>query len=152
MHLFSLFILCFFIASCGSSSADTSDVKKTINAFVDIYEEKNTKIINDIFSEEPQAVVYSMGPEMWKGPATIKKQIDKLIDDVQDSNIEVRDQVIKSDGNVAWFSMRGDWSYDFKGQRTKLEGVRMTGVLLNQGGKWKIVQWHTSYPVRTQQQ
>jgi len=148
-----------FMTGCGSSSYDgepsspeSKEVKKVIKAFTDFYAEKNTKILKEMFSDEPEAIVYGLGNEMWKGKETIRKKMEKQMEDVEDSNIEVRDQVVKVAGNTAWFSQRGDWGYDFKGQRQNLEGVRITGVLLNQDGKWKIVQWHTSYPVRTVQQ
>lgn len=147
----------FLLAGCGSSSSDgepssgeLKDIKTTITAFTDFYSEKNIKQVNNLFTDEPQAIVYGIGNEVWKGKETIKKKIEKSMEDVEDSNIDVRDQVIKVSGNTAWFSQRGDWGYDYKGQRVNLEGVRITGVLLKQDGNWKIVQWHTSYPVRAQ--
>jgi len=157
MKVFYLSILSFFLVSCGSStlsssSSDTKEVKKSIDAFADFYADKEPALLKGLFTEEPQAIVYGMGNEVWKGEATIRKKMEKSIEDVEDSNIEVRDQVIKVSGNTAWFSERGDWSYDYKGQRVELDGVRMTGVLLKEGSQWKIVQWHTSYPLRAQQQ
>ena len=153
----SIFIL--FFAGCGSSgnpaiseagSAEEKEVKKAIKAFTDFYSEKETQSLDELFTEEPQAIVIGIGNDMWKGKQSIKKKMEKAMDDVEDSHIAVRDQVIRVAGHLAWFSQRGDWSYDYKGQRVNLEGVRLTGVLLYDEGKWKITQWHTSYPVRAQ--
>lgn len=159
MKVFCLRLLViFFLSGCGASSvedessSEAKNVKKAIKTFTDFYADKEPKLLKDLFTSEPEAVVFGVGNEMWKGGENIRKKMEKQMDDVEDSNIEVRDQVIKVAGNTAWFSQRGDWSYDFKGQRVTLEGVRLTGVLLNQDGKWKIAQWHTSYPVRTAQQ
>lgn len=160
MRIFCFSLFCFlFIAGCGSSSSDgepssgeTRDVKKAIQNFADFYSEKEPKLLKGLFTEEPEAVVFGVGNEMWKGAANIRKKMEKQLEKVEDSNIDERDQVIKVYGTTAWFSQRGDWSYDYNGQRIKLEGVRFTGVLLNQDGKWKIAQWHTSYPVRTAEQ
>lgn len=152
IYSFLLFAGCNSSSSDSETSTEVKEVKKTIKAFTDFYADKDTKILKDLFSDEPEAIVYGIGNEMWKGKETIRKKMEKQMEDVEDSNIEVRDQVVRISGNAAWFSQRGDWAYDFKGQRVNLEGVRLTGVLLNQDGKWRIVQWHTSYPVRTAQQ
>ncbi|RYF87036.1 MAG: DUF4440 domain-containing protein [Chitinophagaceae bacterium] len=152
-RLTALCFLCVLFFSCGSSaSSDTKLVKKAIDAFTDFYAEKDPKLLKGLFTSEPAAIVYGISNEVWKGEETIRKKMEKTMDDVEDSNIDVRDQVIKINGNVAWFSQRGDWNYDYKGQRVQLEGVRMTGVLIYEGGKWQIAQLHSSYPVRAAQQ
>jgi ketosteroid isomerase-like protein len=156
-YVYPSFFLFLLLAGCGSSanvesdsSGEVKEVKKAIKTFTDFYADKNPKVLKDLFTEEPEAILLGIGNEMWKGGENIRKKLEKQMDDVEDSNIDVRDQVVKVSGNTAWFSERGDWGYDYKGQRQNLEGVRLTGVLLKQDGKWKIAQWHTSYPVRAQ--
>ena len=148
--LYLLLLSIVFIGCSSSSSSDTSEVKSTIDKFLNFYDKKETKSLTNIFSEEPQAIVYGIGTEVWKGKERIIKKMKETAEDVDDSNIDVHDQIVKISGNTAWFSQRGDWSYDYKGQRVDLKGVRITGVLLNDKGQWKIVQWHTSMPVRQQ--
>ena len=43
--------------------------------------------------------------------------------------------------------MKVNWFVESKGEKYKFDDVRTTGVLENVGGKWQIVQIHTSLPV-----
>lgn len=111
MKFFCVLIICSAITACGSSSSDgeassseSKEVKKVIKAFTDFYSDKETKVLKEMFSDEPEAIVYGLGNEVWKGKETIRKKMEKQMDDVEDSNIEVRDQVVKVAGNTAWFS------------------------------------------------
>ncbi|MFO8001146.1 MAG: nuclear transport factor 2 family protein [Marinilabilia sp.] len=53
---------------------------------------------------------------------------------------------ISDDGNTAWFSQLIDTCYETKGEITRIEGFRHTGVLVNTPEGWKIVQSHVSAP------
>jgi len=47
-------------------------------------------------------------------------------------------------GDTAWFSDRPHWKIETsKGERVDTS-VRITGVLVKDHGKWRIVQWHVS--------
>jgi ketosteroid isomerase-like protein len=59
---------------------------------------------------------------------------------------ETRIQVSK-DGNTAWYSQLIDTCYETKGEITRIEGFRHTGVLLKTDNGWKIVQSHVSAPL-----
>ncbi|MFW5890553.1 MAG: nuclear transport factor 2 family protein [Marinilabiliaceae bacterium] len=54
---------------------------------------------------------------------------------------------ISEDGNTAWFSQLIDTCYETRGETTRIEGFRHTGVLVNTPEGWKIVQSHISAPV-----
>jgi len=132
----------------GSSSSNTKEVEKIMDAFVNVYVDKEDKILDNIISHDPDIVFYTFGTTTMKGYKSIRKTISKSIEKVEDSDINVRDRKVKIDGDIAWFSQRADWNYDWDNQRIEAKGIRMTGVLRNQDGGWKIVQWHTSMPQR----
>ena len=47
-------------------------------------------------------------------------------------------------GDSAWFSDRPRWKIEtVKGEKVDTS-VRITGVLIKDGGQWRIVQWHVS--------
>jgi hypothetical protein len=53
---------------------------------------------------------------------------------------------INDDDNTAWYSQMIDTCYETKGEITRLEGFRHTGVLIKTQNGWKIVQSHISAP------
>lgn len=56
---------------------------------------------------------------------------------------------ISQDGHTAWFSQLLDTCYETRGETTRIDGFRHTGVLINTSEGWKIVQSHISAPVET---
>jgi len=49
--------------------------------------------------------------------------------------------------NTAWFSDRVHWKIETKAGEKVDTKVRITGVLVNEQGRWRIVQWHVSQGV-----
>jgi ketosteroid isomerase-like protein len=57
------------------------------------------------------------------------------------------DMRVFENGDTAWFSDWVHWKIEtFKGEKVDTL-VRITGVLVKEGGKWQIVQWHVSQGV-----
>lgn len=54
---------------------------------------------------------------------------------------------VSEDGKTAWYSQLIDTCYETKGEITRIEGFRHTGVLLKTHNGWKVVQSHISAPV-----
>lgn len=50
--------------------------------------------------------------------------------------------------DVAWFSDRPRWKIETKAGEKVDATVRITGVLLKDQGRWKVVQWHVSSGLR----
>ena len=148
--IFLLLLPLLFLLSCGSSdsASDTKKVTDAMDAFVNVYVDKEDAILDKIISHDPDIVFYTFGTTTMKGYKSIRKTISKSIEKVEDSDIEIRDRKVKIDGDIAWFSQRGDWNYDWDNQHIEAKGIRMTGVLQKKDGGWKIVQWHTSMPQR----
>jgi ketosteroid isomerase-like protein len=47
-------------------------------------------------------------------------------------------------GDTAWFSDRVHWLIETKAGEKVDTKLRITGVLVKEQGKWRIVQWHVS--------
>ena len=132
----------------NTNAVDAKAAIATVEAYLNFYVNKKTEVLNNLFSDDPETIMFGAGATLWKGKEVIIKNLIKGIEDVDDSNFSFRDQSMQLSGNIAWFSERGDWSYDYKGQRVDLKGIRISGVLRNENGRWVIVQWHTSIPAR----
>ncbi len=81
--------------------------------------------------------------------AMIRKELNETFNKIK---LSVRDKVLKlsTSGKTARFYMKVDWFVESEGEKYKFDDVRTTGVLKNEGGKWRIVQFHTSLPVEGQ--
>ena len=138
------------LMGCGdsgsSSSSDTKKVNEVIDAYINVFVDKEEEIFDKIISPAPDIVVYSFGKQTLKGLKGIKKGIAKSIEKVEDSDLDTRERNVTVDGENAWFSLKADWNYNWDTQRIEVKGLRMTGVLKKIDGDWKIVQWHTSVP------
>ena len=148
-RLLSLIVIAVLTGCSGGGTGSESDIKEIesrIDAFYEVYSEKEIAVLDKIFSHEPDVLVFGVGASTWKGLKNVKKNIEKVLDDVDDSSIDVRDRVVKVMGKIAWFSEKGNWSYRLKGQRVDLKDMRSTGILRQEDGKWVIVQMHFSMP------
>ncbi len=80
--------------------------------------------------------------------------MDDVLESRKGNDINAKDTRIQisEDGQTAWYSQLIDTCYETKGEITRLEGFRHTGVLVNQPDGWKIVQSHVSAPIDTIQE
>ena len=111
-----------------NNSTNADDAKAsiaTVEAYLNFYINKKIEILNTLFSDDPETVVFGVGASLWKGKETIIKNLTNGINDIDDSNFSFRDQSIQLSGNIAWFSQLGNWSYDYKGQLVDLQGIRI---------------------------
>lgn len=54
---------------------------------------------------------------------------------------------LNEEQNTAWYSQLIDTCYETKGEITRIEGFRHTGVVIKTNNGWKIVQSHVSAPL-----
>jgi hypothetical protein len=65
----------------------------------------------------------------------------------QEINAKGTNIQISEDKKTAWYSQLIDTCYETKGEITRIEGFRHTGVLIKTENGWKIVQSHISAPL-----
>ncbi|WP_044107581.1 nuclear transport factor 2 family protein [Anaerophaga thermohalophila] len=75
--------------------------------------------------------------------------IENVLDSRKGHDINEKDTRIRisDDGNTAWYSQLIDTCYETKGELTRIEGFRHTGVLIKSPEGWRIVQSHVSVPI-----
>ena len=101
---------------------------------------KNGNKQNSVFSSK----------EMEKRLSKLRSNMEK--EKIDAESIDISDQVIRlsQSGTTAWFSEIADWNIRIGDDTDSIKGIRITGVLEKQAGRWKIVQFHTSAPVAGQ--
>jgi len=76
-------------------------------------------------------------------------QIDEFLISRKGHEINAQETRIRlnKEQNTAWYSQLIDTCYETKGEITRIEGFRHTGVLIKTENGWKIVQSHVSAPL-----
>ena len=150
--IFILFIVSFLAISVCAEQVDIESEKAKVQSLLDQYvqaiETEDMELISKIFAHDDDMVNFGLEAEArFIGWEPLKEDFQILFESAEDTDISVRDQVIKvhASGSVAWFSEILDWNILLQGELGSLEGTIFTGVLEKRDGNWVIVQFHLSY-------
>ena len=153
-YLLSIPIFLLLIFSCSTNQIDLESerqqVKMVLDDFILAHGTKDLDLLSSCFSDKPDILILGTDrDELWvdkKSMVDAQRRAYAAFDKVK---LSVREKVLKMDksGKTSWFYMKVDWFVESKGEKYKFDDVRTTGVLENIGGKWRIVQIHTSLPV-----
>jgi len=153
-YLLSVPIFLFIIFSCSTDKIDLESerqqVMRELDDFVLAHETKDLDLLSSCFSDKPDILILGTDKdELWVDKKSMVADQKRAYDIFDKVKLSVRDKVLKMDrsGKIAWFYMKVNWFVESKGEKYKFDDVRTTGVLENVGGKWRIVQIHTSLPV-----
>jgi len=153
-YLLSIPIFLLIIFSCSTKQIDLESerqqVIKLLDDFVLAHETKDLDILSSCFSDKPDILILGTDKdELWVDKISMVDAQKRAYDIFDKVKLSVRDKVLKMDrsGKTAWFYMKVNWYFESQGEKYKFDDVRTTGVLENVGGKWRIVQIHTSLPV-----
>ncbi len=153
-YLLSVPIFLLIIFSCSTNQLDLESerqqVIKVLDDFILAHETKDLDLLSSCFSDKPDILILGTDEdELWVDKKSMVDAQVRAYDTFDKVKLSVRDKVLKMDrsGKTAWFYMKVNWFVESKGEKYKFDDVRTTGVLENVGGKWRIVQIHTSLPV-----
>lgn len=152
-----LFALAFLISCTGETQFDMeserSEVMKVLDNFVKAHEERNLDLLMTCFSDKPDIVILGTDEdELWVDKVSMGNAQKKAYETFNSVKLSVRDKILKmcKSGGQAWFYMKVNWYVESEGKQFTFDGIRTTGVLEKENGKWQIVQIHTSMPVKGQ--
>jgi len=119
-----------------------NEVRKVLDEMIEAQNAGDAERLHSMLSDRPDAVHIGTDAEEWW---TSKQVVDAVAavgggDDIQ----AVADDIdIHVQGDIAWAEGRGRFTRAGGGERP----VRMTGVLVREDGRWKVVQSHASIGV-----
>ena len=127
------------------------EVQNEIRRAYKIWETKDINSVKEIYADN--IVVFGTDEsEYWKGidefEATLKVQMTAINDQIFDFKNETIH--ISPSGDMASYSHKLNMTFTSQGEPGKLEGVRVSGVLVKEGSSWKHVQLHWSIGVKGQ--
>lgn len=151
-------LLLLFGISCSESSkinleVERTEVIKLLDDFNEAHESRDLQMLLSCFSEKSNLVILGTDEnELWVDKTSLEETQKRAYETFKKVQLSIRDKVINISpyGKTAWFYMRVDWFVESEGENYKLNDIRTTGVLKNEGVDWKIVQLHTSLPVEGQ--
>ena len=154
---YTIVVLLFGIVGCAKtpvtvdSDKTMTEVQNAIGKVYEIWETKDINSVKEIYAEN----VVGFGTdesEYWKGidefEATLKVQMAAINDPIFDFKNETIH--ISPSGDMASYSHKFDMTFTSQGELEKLEGFRVSGVLVKKGSSWKHVQAHWSIGVKGQ--
>ncbi|MGB5288362.1 MAG: nuclear transport factor 2 family protein [Ignavibacteriaceae bacterium] len=155
---FSLFLclFLFYFLSCSTDSQinleeERAKVMQVLDNFVKAHEEKNLDLLLSCFSDKPDIVIIGTDEdELWVDKVSMGNAQKKAYETFSEIKLSVRDKILKmcETGHQAWFYIKVNWYVESEGKQFTFDGIRTTGVLEAEDGKWQIVQLHTSMPVK----
>jgi hypothetical protein len=162
MKLFYLLlppILLFSLISCsGEDQVDMEServaVMQLLDDFVKAHEERNLDLLMTCFSDKPDILILGTDEEeLWVDKHSMAASQKRAYETFNTIRLSVRDKILKmcKSGHQAWFYTKVNWFVESEGEHYSFDGIRTTGVLEKEEDKdWKIVQLHTSMPVKGQ--
>ena len=151
---YTIVALLFGIVGCATTidlDETMVEVQNEIRRAYKIWETKDINSVKEIYADN--IVVFGTDEsEYWKGidefEATLKVQMAAI----NDLNFHIKNETIhiSPSGDMASYSHKLDMTFTSQGEPGKLEGVRVSGVLVKKGSSWKHVQAHWSIGVKGQ--
>jgi hypothetical protein len=155
--LFISFLFCCFSACTTEPEAnlekEREKVLQVLDDFVRAHEERNLDLLLSCFSDKPDIVILGTDEdELWVDKVSMGQAQKRAYETFNTIKLSIRDKILKmcTTGDQAWFYMKVNWYVESEGEQFTFDGIRTTGVLEKENDDWRIVQIHTSMPVKGQ--
>ncbi len=150
---FSVFVaaLMFQVATTNESEKrpDTQAVRSILDKYSKACESKDYESFSSVFAHDPDIVMISTFiPDRfvgWKSVAAVFKALSSSEDilKVRHNNIQIK---LFASGKAACLTCNQDAIMTYQGKPFTFEDVRMTWVLENKEGQWRVIHAHWSLP------
>ena len=155
---YTIVVLLFGIVGCAKtpvtvdSDKTMTEVQNAIGKVYEIWETKDIDSVKEIYAEN----VVGFGTdesEYWKGIDEFEASLKAQMAAINDLNFDFKNEIIhiSPSGDMASFSHKLDMTFTSQGEASKLEDVRVSGVLVKKKeSSWEHVQVHWSIGVKGQ--
>lgn len=119
-----------------------TDVMRQLAVFQDGYRRRDIKqldtFMDRVFSREQPIVLATMPGEIYVGHSGATEIVRSDWESWGDCRFRLEETQVSALGNVAWFATAGSVKFDLS--RFLVLPLRLTGVMVNEDGTWKIRQ------------
>ena len=149
----TLSIMLLFLG-CAPEKVDLACEKANLSQILDdfwkAFEEKDSNRLSEIIAHDTNLVFFGTDEnERWAGWEVVKEALEKQFQAFTSIRVQVHNIVIhvSPTGKTAWFSLQRYLSVLEKDDVESGMKTRVTGVFEKRNGSWKLVQYHSSYPI-----
>lgn len=126
----------------NAPTAVRTAVLQQLAAFQDGYSQRDTDLLDSfmerLFSRQRPLIIGTMPGEIYPGYEAAAEVIKTDWESWGDCTFRLNETQVSAQGNVAWFATVGSVRFDLS--RFLLLPLRLSGVMVNEGGTWKIRQ------------
>lgn len=124
-----------------------------LDEFAAAYTAKNAESVVRFFTDDPDGVMVGTGPdEIRIGPEQLREQIERDLSQAEDIELHLGNVRVSGRGEVAWTFAQPVVTATVGDERMRIwMPMRMTLVLVQQNGDWRIHSGHLSVALAEQQ-
>lgn len=133
-------------------SAQEAAARAVVDMWLQMWENEDVALFDEAFSHDPDMIIFGTDATEYRvGYETARESIEFQLGGLEDTQGSVRNQVVKvhESGELAWFTEMMDLEV-ISGDELVEFTVWFSGVLEKRDDGWKIVQFHSSFPVSGQ--
>jgi conserved hypothetical protein len=133
------------------STVDDAAIRKVLDEFAAAYAAKDAESVVRLFTDDPDAVIVGTGPdEIRIGPEQFREQIERDLSQAEGIELHLGDVKVSGRGDVAWTFAQPVVTATVGDEQMRMP-LRMTFVLVQQNGEWRIHSGHLSVALAEQQ-
>jgi len=144
----------FLLMGCGGEKLDLEAEKAAVEQLLDefwkAFENKDFDKLSEIIAHDTDMVIFGTDEnERWAGWEVVKEALLKQFKAFKKIKIQTHNTVVhvSPTGKSAWFSLQRYISIETQENPEEGMKTRVTGVFEKRDGKWRLVQYHSSYPI-----
>jgi ketosteroid isomerase-like protein len=121
------------------------EIETVVKAIYNAFEALDAHKLDENFSPTETLTAFGTDEdEFYYGWGKYKSVHEVQFSAVKSFEFTSTDMRVFEHGDTAWFSDRVHWLIETKAGEKVDTKLRITGVLVKEQGKWRIVQWHVS--------
>jgi len=132
-------------------SVDDAAIRKVLDEFAAAYTARDADSVVRFFTDDPDGVMVGTGPdEIRIGPEQVRRQIDRDLSQAESIELHLGEVKVSGRGDVAWTFAQPVVTATVGDEQMRMP-LRMTLVLVQDNGDWRIHSGHLSV-ARSEQQ
>jgi uncharacterized protein (TIGR02246 family) len=132
------------------STVDAAAIRKTLDEFAAAYSARDAESVVRFFTDDPEGIIVGTGAdEIRIGPEQFREQVERDLSQAEGIELHLGDVKVSGRGDVAWTFAQPVVTATVGDERMRM-AMRMTLVLVQESGDWRIHSGHLSVALAEQ--
>jgi ketosteroid isomerase-like protein len=125
-------------------------VVKTLKALLTAYGERDLDRVMECYAPDPDTTAFGTNLDQFLvGGDRIREAYQDDFEAFDRLGIKLLNYQVSAEGRVAWLSAQCTAFFEIEGEEIRSQG-RLTAVLLQRENRWRVIQFHLSFPADQQ--